>query len=847
MAPGTGTATRQFARLAAQLARDLRRDWVVERRRKLLWSALVLVAVIAVPALWLALGTGDSAPTGTHPAAATPAPGETVPRATSGVPAAATAGFGPSGSPTEASTGERTKAPVAAESEAVLEVTVLAPIAEATGATLAEHVVPNVEVAIDAAPARADGAPQPFANQPFPDQRERTGTDGVARFHVPGGHAQVARITAGIGLAATAELDKDRIARVTLRIAPRVWVQGQVVDATGTGVAGAEIVWLPWSDPTSQPPRPWLAGRSNAEGRFTIGLPVGGRIGAQHAALSPSPLYIVQAEREANRPAPTRHVRLTLLGPQGHATGIVYDPTGQPVAGAEIECLSLVAAPRDAILAAPPQRARSAASGSFAIPSLMPGRVQITVRAIGQGSVRAVFEVLPGTTALLDLRLPGAVTVTGRARTDADLPLAGARIWSGEANAFGSVATVSRDDGTFALENLPAGVVELSARHRGEDGVLRTATATLDLQPAQKNVWDAVLTAEQATLRLLGDVVTEQRVPLAGATVVVQGRGPRRSGRTDDQGRFAIPVTDASPCDLAVYPLGPGEGVFAAFVRRGVEPGGEPCHVVLPAPATALVRGRVVTASGEGVAATLHLWHHENHQGVRATTGSDGSFEVARIPPGKLNVFIDAAGQSSATRLGLPITTTVLDLGQIELAAAGSLHGTVVGPDGRPPATVELSVEVNGERVIAEYNGGTYAFAALPPGEHTVSVQGEGVAAAQFTARVVAGGDQVQNIELHGGIPRRFTITVPPEASGWISLALRVPGAEQSWIGGAPVPAAAFAAGASGTIEFVVYMAAGDYQALAWGKDQFEARANVHFGENELQPVEMTLARRRAR
>lgn len=817
----------------------------MERRSQFLGLVLVLVAAVAVPALWMALGSGespppapgsgDSGPVGPHVAAATAG------AATDGVAGGAVADHGAA---EDAVTGPQRSQPVEAAAAAVLEVTVVSTFVATAptggGADVRDRPLANVEVAVATEPG-ASGASAATG----PAQHGVTGADGIARFRVPGGHGRLATISAGIGLTATAELATDRVARVTLRCAPRVWVRGEVVDVAGQAIADAEIVWLPWNDRTTSPPRPWLAARSDHLGRFTIGLPAGGRIGAQHATLAPSPLYLIQPERDATLPAPVRTVRLTLLAAQARATGTVVDGRGRPIAGAEVECLSLAGRPAGAALAAPPQRGTTAADGSFAIGHLLPGRVRIAARAAGQGRLQDVFEVQPGATAHLQLRLSGAGAVRGSVRSEDGQPLSGARVATDDDDAFLAVATLSREDGSFALDDLPIGAVPLSARHRGADGVVRRAAVVLDTLPNHPVTWQAVLTADAVGAHLVGDVITASGQPVAGALVVARSGRNRRQAATDAEGRFDLALGEASPCDVHVYrPSGlPGEsrldGTFAALALREVDPTGEPLHLVMPPLPNGLLRGRVVDDQGTGVAATITLWHQERHESVRAVAADDGSFAVPAVPAGTVDALVDAPGEISASRRDLSIGDGPLDLGTITLMAAGSLHGSVLGPDGGAPAKAELSVYLDDQRVVATYAAGTYHFDALPPGDHTVFVQGDGVAAAQFAVTIQAGSDVQQNVELQTGVTRRFAVAVPRDAGRWVSLALRVPGATQTWISGAPVPA-----GAAGTIEFVACLAPGTYEAIAWGDPGFEARGTVVFSAENTSTVQLAIAKR---
>src|SRR5690606_35667548 len=135
-----------------------------------------------------------------------------------------------------------------------------------------------------------------------------------------------------LGAAATdVTLDAARPLRVVLHFSARVVVRGAVVDAASLGVAGADLVLLPWNDAADPLPRLRRVGRSGADGTFVLALPSGGRLGALHDAYAPSAMYALRASSEPV-PAPS-FVQLALLSAPAQIEGRVVDARGRVVAG----------------------------------------------------------------------------------------------------------------------------------------------------------------------------------------------------------------------------------------------------------------------------------------------------------------------------------------------------------------------------------------------------------------------------------------------------------------------------------------------------------------------------------
>ncbi|MBL8731958.1 MAG: carboxypeptidase regulatory-like domain-containing protein, partial [Planctomycetes bacterium] len=256
---------------------------------------------------------------------------------------------------------------------------------------------------------------------------------------------------------------------------------------------------------------------------------------------------------------------------------------------------------------------------------------------------------------------------------------------------------------------------------------------------------------------------------------------------------------------------------------------------IVPRHSRAELRGRVTYLGQEAITADIECWHIERAEWVTFRTSNDGSFVVRGVPDGTLDVTVRATGHVPVPRPGLTITGGQdLDLGTVVLGAAGMLAGKVIGPDGLPPTTCELFLVQGDDRHDADYSAGAYRFPAVPPGLHTLHVQGPQFAAATFPVTILAQVELVRDVELRAGVARRFRVSAPPEAGDRVSLALRQTGQEMVWTASA-------ALGSQGAAEFAASMAPGQYEAVAWGRRGFEARTTVVFQAGNEAEVQLEL------
>ncbi|WP_424183478.1 MFS transporter [Actinokineospora sp. G85] len=186
---------------------------------------------------------------------------------------------------------------------------------------------------------------------------------------------------------------------------------------------------------------------------------------------------------------------------------------------------------------------------------------------------------------------------------------------------------------------------------------------------------------------------------------------------------------------------------------------------------TSLV-GTVRTTSG-GVlpGAALTLIDDEGQQVTRASADDSGGYALSAPRPGAYTLITSAPDhqpQATAVRLrDVQVTTDVT------LVGAAVLHGFVMAADGHTPVTTARIVltDSRGEVVASQpsANDGSYRFAGIRPGHHTLVVSADTFRPTALPLVVPTTGEVHHDVELVGGaelsgMARTATGTPVPDA-----------------------------------------------------------------------------------
>lgn len=670
----------------------------------------------------------------------------------------------------------------------------------------------------------------------------RTDGQGRARLRRVGGHGLAATVRSALGGQSAVQLSGERVVEVELRLQPRLVVTGRVVDADARGIADAELLLLPWEAGNGDAPVPLGAGRSAADGSFRVPLLQGGRFGARHDAYAPSPMFLCRPAA-AGAPPATLVLQLQLRSEFASVDGLVLDGTsGWPAPGCEVEFQSLQPTPLGADLPSAPVRVTSGEFGKFEVPRLPAGPTQYAARARDGGRLRGTLDLRAGQRHSLQLSLRPPSLLRGSVVDENGAPLAGARVAVDAAASIAGATTTTDADGRYQLDQVGPGLVQVEARWQPAGGVPRTAKQQLELQPGQAAEWHAVLGANTGN-QLQGVLVDKNGQPLAGWSVLAHQRGqPSPITVSGSDGVFRLALPKQRSVDLRAFAPGRRPRSFADAVLREVDSGATGVRFVAERGAFGSARGRVQLANGTGVPAEIRCWHQERSEYVALQAQDDGMLQLRELPAGTMNFELHHPGAVRAVRSGVRIEAGgEVDLGLVELQPGASLRGAVRAADGSAIAGARLQIVAKDADFVADYDGGTYTFAALPPGNHRLQVQAPGHAATTFDVTMTAGQNQQRDVVLAAGVRKRVLLQVPAGALGNVTLAFQPAGGTLTWQHTTSLPQRTTA---PQTLEFVAWLAPGSYQAIAWCGSDLAAEQGVLFAAGDEQPLELSLRKR---
>jgi len=353
-------------------------------------------------------------------------------------------------------------------------------------------------------------------------------------------------------------------------------------------------------------------------------------------------------------------------------------------------------APRDEYF-----RGRTDSDGRVRFPALFGGKVALWV----DRGARFTADVAVGTEREVEFVLPSGAAVEGRVLDTDGNPVADAEIWSEtirfSSSRFHFLRRAGRD-GAFRVEGLPSDA-RIGARASG-----RTPSPILempDLQLGPNGNAVAVLHVGSAGGDVEGTVRDPRGLPIAGALVKIGARGggiielpdgTRGENpspvpvETDAEGRFtyagALPE-GSQPVFVAARGWPRWEGAVDVSTHHANR-----IDVVLQDPAR--IEGRVVDREGHPVAGARVLaaaewgggWHFDEFPPPRATTASDGRFDLGWVASGEQEVH---ASVSTHTELGKATANVRCNSGEtahVELALDPGLtiSGRIVDTERHP-------------------------------------------------------------------------------------------------------------------------------------------------------------------
>lgn len=449
-------------------------------------------------------------------------------------------------------------------------------------------------------------------------------------------------------------------------------------------------------------------------------------------------------------------------------SGRVTDETGAPVPGARVRFArdsnvrALVRGGPAAFLGRP--GVTTGPDGAFRMRGLGAEK-NLTLEAAKTGWVTAkrhgltlrAGEVMKDVT----LVLRKGLEAKGRVVDAAGQPIAGADVRLSRAERggarfvfqFGGMGRQKPDastgaDGTFRVTGLEPSEYSLAV---SREGYAPKTVPSLAVDPPGPADWGSITLAPGVPVA--GLVRNSKGDAVVGAEVFAFGgqSGGTRSSSTDAEGRFRLEgFSPDRPLMMSVVATG-----YAALQRQ-VTP--SPQEIVLTLKTTATIRGRVEDATSQRPISDFSASYSEAQGGfaggVRVVMGggenervfqsSDGSFELADVPPGRWNVRASSPGYRPTEVAGVEVGEGETKEGIVlSLKKGGIVSGRVLDPrrgtgvansavswsegsnsSGMGPAMALLaSLDGGAATSVATDADGRFRFEGLPPGRITLSAE----------------------------------------------------------------------------------------------------------------------------
>ncbi|MEO8843566.1 MAG: carboxypeptidase-like regulatory domain-containing protein, partial [Kofleriaceae bacterium] len=491
------------------------------------------------------------------------------------------------------------------------------------------------------------------------------------------------------------EIDLDREGPLRL--------EGQVIDADGHGVGGAEV-WL-----GTVPPR---TAKSEGDGSFSFDKLVGRayRLTARSGNEVGGPIEYRLTDK--SDPA------ILQLAAGAKLIVSVRGDDNKPIAGAEVK------ADEDHGLTV-----TTGDDGTATLSPVSPGWVSVHAAASGFAPNSGFTSVgSANATGRIDIVLHAGIAVTGRVVDEAGKAVAKAQVsTAGIWNLGSSVEPVASDDnGAFTL-TLAAGTHTLVAIDK-EHAPSRSTPVVVGTKPVE-----GLQIVMKVGGRLAGKVVDPKHQPIAFATVRVAGKGsemtgvPRRQTTTDKNGAFELRGLSRAKLDVRAETDTAGSKILSFDLTALAE--NKDVELVLDV--TGTISGIVVDDKAQPVAevqvaSTPDVFGGANEDSLAltgfstATTDGDGKFTMHGLPDGPYKLH---ASRHDTQRFNLEGTAAKTGDTNVKLVLAtpGSIKGSLAKSDGKPPILASVRV---GWRPGTPATDGQFLVDELEPGDYDLTIHG---------------------------------------------------------------------------------------------------------------------------
>ncbi len=542
---------------------------------------------------------------------------------------------------------------------------------------------------------------------------------------------------------------------VIVILTPGDTLRGRVTDDTGAPVTSYQVQATPREEGGGIPNFDWsrqISGRARDDnGEFVLaGLSAGEwRVSVSgNGFVGTDPVVVTIPTDVPLDLRVRRSVRLV---------GVVQDPSGQPVGGAEID-LSHRTGPQGTIFSI---TTTAHSDGGFTVDDAPPGSLSLYAEAPGWARSDALeLEVGPGEEreGLLLVLRPGA-RLTGEIHASAK-PVAGRRVYvSGRQGVSFWESTYSDSQGRFSFEGLPPG--EFNVRvdpPRGAEGEEDRRLYSAQQHKAVVTMTEGgtahvVLGEPSASAILVHGRVTVGGEPMPDLVVRCGANEFNTAAACDEFGNYELKVTSPGSYWFSVTAR---DGDRATFSRELGEEASQRVDFDL---AVGSIAGIVLGSDAQPVAKTSVVLERmdektgDGHHVASHESDSDGSFRFGFLKPGRYRLRAGGPDwrDGNVNLTSVVTEELVLEEGQalnglvIELHPGGILTGVVTHSDGSPAEYVWFTVKDGSGQEVAQTgvhcnpDDGVYVLSGIPEGTITVSGRTQVGESVPVTVKVSAG------------------------------------------------------------------------------------------------------------
>ncbi|HMC32541.1 MAG TPA: carboxypeptidase regulatory-like domain-containing protein [Candidatus Angelobacter sp.] len=391
----------------------------------------------------------------------------------------------------------------------------------------------------------------------------------------------------------------------------------------------------------------------------------------------------------------------------GTVTGKVTNTSGAPVQGASVSSGG--------------NGAITGSDGAYSL-DVPAGSATITAALGGYQSASTTVTVTAGastTAPTLQLQPNNPGNVTGKVADSNNAALSGATVTAA------GLTTLTAADGTYALNNLPAGSTTITASLTGFQNGSANVTVVAGSTTAAPTI---TLVSNSGTIT--GTVQSSSGAAISGASVGYGGG----STTTNASGAYTLTGVPAGTVQLVASASG-----FQSVTQSVAVSGGatSTANFTLSPVSNGAVTGKVTNISTGGVIAGATV----SWSGGSATTDTSGIYTLSNVPAGTQNITAAKTGYLSRTS-AVNVTSGATVTLNFQLATAGKITAKVVTASGAvvSGATVTIKGGTIATTVTGSTNtSGLFTTNWIPVGTYTITVSKTGHTTQSKTATVTSG------------------------------------------------------------------------------------------------------------